>query len=143
VNSTHEAAAADWLDQHKYTLSVQRLCKGSLDGSMDSRYRLRLIDQADGQNVFETAFSNGVEDLREQQPPSNAQLLAYLGAMANTPTDPDVVSAEFADMTPTRARALASTAKQLEAFFRCGPDMEAQGVYVRGRRALAALKALQ
>ncbi len=62
-------------------------------------------------------FWNSLNDKAEGQSPSAYDILACVSSDASSPTDADEVAAEFGEIKPSIAFAVAERAKELKAFF--------------------------
>ncbi len=62
-------------------------------------------------------FWNSKADSEEKKRPTAYDILSTVGSDAFSPTNPDKVAAEFGDMKPSQAIAIARFAKRLQAFF--------------------------
>lgn len=118
----YEKQAQDFLDKHY--LSIRAAFKGDKCPPWDDdkhihgdRYRVTIRRYGPQRASISFDFWNSYNDARNGKRPSAYDVLAMISSEAYAPIDPDEVAAEYDEMKPSQAIAVARFDKRLQAFF--------------------------
>jgi len=96
-------------------------CPKWCDGNHVHGDLYRVTIQAQRMGGFDNAVSfdywNSLHDKADNKRPTTYDILACVSSDMSCPTDPDEVAAEFGEMKPSQAIAIAAHAAKLQAFF--------------------------
>jgi len=126
----YEAQAKRFLDL--FDLSLNTAFKGDkcptwCDGKHihGDRYRITIKRMNRDRNPKSISFDfwNSLKDREEGNRPTPYDVLSCISSEASSPTNPDEVFAEYGDMKPSQAVAIAKFAQKLQDFF-TGAELE-------------------
>ena len=117
----YEKQTSEFLEAHG--LTIRAAFKGDKcpawenEGSHIHGDCYRITIRRKGGRSVSFDFWNSQADSQNDKRPTPYDILSCVSADAFSPTDPDEVAAEYGDMKPSQAIAVARFAKRLQAFF--------------------------